>query len=767
MNTFFGKISDTLKAGDAERQPDANVSIPLYVGGCVVQLSGLAAVAYQLSEPGFAYVAMFMTIVGFAVSYWLRRLGTAGRFIKAGAAFLGLVFLYMLRGGGGFFGDVVPFEARGSQEILLVCALAFTATFFSYMLVTDEAVVFTCVWAIAMIGLTGTVNINRELIFCFVVFLGAASFLLVHQNSLASGMQSVTRLSGSLDEEAEGPAGVGARRARDLVSKQTARWTLLRTQALVALACGVASIFLGFLIAIPMQMVGRNLSLATIIQRLSVPAASATRITNVAPRLTFDNLREFSVGLGPISDDPTERMTVRSQKPHYWRGRVYDNYTGRGWTNTLAEQMRWEPLTPKREQRSDGFYVFDLPDLEFPRNKVERETHRFHVNSSSFAPLYHAAEPVEVRIPTEQLSYRQDNTMGAPSGYGMEYEVVSEVPDATPADLRKSDQQYPIRIRSMYLRQGADNQTLQNLVNDILREAKATNPYDKAEALRRWVSSNCLYTLDARAVPPRRDAVEFFLMESKEGYCDLYATALTMLCRYAELPARLATGFAPGTVQEGSNPKTYVLRGSDLHAWTEVYFNGYGWVVFDATQDTPGTYAPLTTPEPVKQDPTLLDRLLAAGWVPLLLVIGGGLGMLYFVVTEVQARLSRLRLSGNATGRILANGVYDSYEAAQKRLRRYGARRTVTMTTGEFQEAVRERLGSEVADALRPLTQLTQQALYGPETVTRDDVLQSQQHLHRLTDALKKVDLRALRERDRAAEGKGAREHASVPASGQ
>jgi len=772
LSTFFGKVTDRLKSDPAARRPDDNVSIPLYVGGAIVQMSGLAAVAYQLSEPGFAYATMFLTVIGFAISYYLRRMGTPGHFIKAGTAFLALVFLYMLRGGGGFLGDLVPFEARGSQEILLVCALAFTATFFSFMLVTDEAVIFTCVWAIAMIGLTGTVNINRELIICFVVFLAAASFLLVHQNSLASGMASVTSLAAE-DEDADtrpGGSGGGGRRGRPLlVSRQAARWNLLRTQALVALACGAASIVLGFLIAIPMQMVGRNLSLATIIQRLNVPAASATRISNVAPRLTFDNLREFNVGLGPISDDPAERMTVRSEKPHYWRGRVFDNYTGRGWTNSLAERLQFDPLSPTATRRSDGFNEFAIPELGIARRKVERETHRFHVNSSSFAPIYHAAEPRIVRIPTDQIVRREDNTLGAPSGYGMEYEVESDVPDAKAADLRKTTQDYGMAIRARYLNNGLDNEKLQELTNQILREADATNPYDKAEALRQWIGRNCVYTLEARAVPPRRDAAEFFLLESKEGYCDLYATSLTMLCRYAGLPARIATGFAPGTVREGSSPRTYVLRGSDLHAWTEVYFDGYGWIVFDATQDTPGTFPASTTPEPIQDDPTLLDRLLGAGWFPLLLVVAGGAGMIYFLVSEIQARVTGFRVT-RATGQGLIDEVYRTYDAALRRLRPFGVRREAAMTTGDLLGAVRSRLGPEVAEALRPLTLTTQKALYGPTTVTHDDIRAAHNDLHAFTQALKRVDKGALREQDRAAArsaaAEGGSERGNVSAAG-
>jgi hypothetical protein len=325
LSTFFGKATEFLRGGASSPTeesanggpPPANegpreVSIPLYVAAAIAQIAGFCSVAYQIAQPAFAYFTIILTIIGMFVSYQLRRLGTPARLIKSGTLLLGLVFLYALRGAG-VFGAIVPIEAQGSQEMLLVTALAFTATFCSFLLLTDEAVVFTCVWSIAIIGLTGTVNINRELIISFVVFLAAASFMLVHQNALANS------------------SGGKSGKSRSVAMT----WPLIRTQLNVALVAWISSIVLGFLIAIPVQMVGRNLSLGTIIQRLKVPA-SATAKQSSFNRLMFDNIGEFRVGLGPVEDDPTERMTVLSPGPRYWRGRVYDQYTGLGWLSSAG-----------------------------------------------------------------------------------------------------------------------------------------------------------------------------------------------------------------------------------------------------------------------------------------------------------------------------------------------------------------------------------------------------------------------------------------------
>jgi hypothetical protein len=69
-----------------------------------------------------------------------------------------------------------------------------------------------------------------------------------------------------------------------------------------------------------------------------------------------------------------------------------------------------------------------------------------------------------------------------------------------------------------------------------------------------------------------------FLLRSRSGHCEYFATATVLLLRQLGLPARYAVGYA---VHEGSGQK-YVVRERDAHAWCLVW-DGATWRDFDTT----------------------------------------------------------------------------------------------------------------------------------------------------------------------------------------
>lgn len=143
--------------------------------------------------------------------------------------------------------------------------------------------------------------------------------------------------------------------------------------------------------------------------------------------------------------------------------------------------------------------------------------------------------------------------------------------------------------------------SLRQLVIDVTDDLDTQ--YERAEALRVFLQTNNKYKLDVAVPPADREFVSWFL-EQREGYCVYFATALTMLCRLAGIPARYVEGYyVPGSdsriisvddddpnennsfVEGDYNDQgfTRTITGQQAHAWTEVYIDPIGWVAMDAT----------------------------------------------------------------------------------------------------------------------------------------------------------------------------------------
>jgi transglutaminase-like putative cysteine protease len=89
--------------------------------------------------------------------------------------------------------------------------------------------------------------------------------------------------------------------------------------------------------------------------------------------------------------------------------------------------------------------------------------------------------------------------------------------------------------------------------------------------------------LEYTLLPPLlgRHSVDEFLFDTRQGFCEHFASSFVFLLRAAGVPARIVTGYQGGDL----NPIDgyMVVRQSDAHAWTEVWLAGNGWMRVDPT----------------------------------------------------------------------------------------------------------------------------------------------------------------------------------------
>ena len=168
------------------------------------------------------------------------------------------------------------------------------------------------------------------------------------------------------------------------------------------------------------------------------------------------------------------------------------------------------------------------------------------------------------------VRYEADVREGPPRGPGRGVIAISDVPDAV--------QQYALQ-----------------LTGDL------TDPAAIYHRIEQQFLKDFIYTLE----PPKAkgDPIEHFLLRSKAGHCEYFASAAAMMLATRGIRARLVTGSYGG--ESGLFSSAIVVRAQNLHAWVEADLDGSGFRVLDPTP-------PAGIPPPLRSF-SFLSRLGALG----------------------------------------------------------------------------------------------------------------------------------------------------------
>jgi transglutaminase-like putative cysteine protease len=273
------------------------------------------------------------------------------------------------------------------------------------------------------------------------------------------------------------------------------------------------------------------------------------------------------------------KVITTDPSPYYLRFGVADQLVANGFRSrvpTGGQSLTFSGISgPSREQWEQHGYHAEIQVLDFTMPLLPLYTDIANVSNLDRNWRYDS---------TGELLYSTRENSAKVKSYSLDYvrpeysmEALRQAADLPPSNPL---QQYAAVPPVPYVAQ---------LVSQLT--TGKTSEYDKVRALYEYFSTknNFTYAVNTKTGTSGSEIVDFLI--NKSGYCEQYAAALAWLVRQAGYPARVAFGFARG---QGRTGDTYTLTNLDLHAWTEVYFHGYGWVPFDATPSV-GLAGPVST----------------------------------------------------------------------------------------------------------------------------------------------------------------------------
>ncbi len=274
---------------------------------------------------------------------------------------------------------------------------------------------------------------------------------------------------------------------------------------------------------------------------------------------------------GPVKLSDKIMITIETNATDdiYLRGRIKDLYTGNSWRKTKKSDVKYN---------SDSDIGLNFPDNITVYEKQIRVTHQNLKTSTIFAP--NNLSRVESKINKYSVDEDMESYFSRILAKKDSYTVTSEIPYININTLRQTDTSS--QAPDIY-KQLPENITkrVRQLSSEITEQYN--NDYDKAKAIEQYLRQNYKYSLTPAEVPKGAEFVDYFLFEGREGYCTYFATSMAVMLRTSGIPCRYVEGFL------GEYDKSYVrnIPGTNAHAWVEVKFGSYGWIVFEATPSYP------------------------------------------------------------------------------------------------------------------------------------------------------------------------------------
>lgn len=451
------------------------------------------------------------------------------------------------------------------------------------------------------------------------------------------------------------------------------------------------------------------------------------------------------------SNEPVFSAITADGRKYNWRGSIYDRFDGRSWQYVVdvnSTVPAFEDLSGPTNDRA----------FSVGRHEVLAEVTSLAIGGSVIvAP----ADPVrlnhEATVQTTADGGLLDIRIGQSLEPGTSYVVTSRVFDRvgagalTAADLAGAGVRYgPEMQRYVDIQPGSIGTFTTRVADNIVTQLPTNerDPYHVALAIQNYLhdTGGFEYDTDVTGMCTGENFIDCFLREER-GYCEYFASAMVMMLRTQQIPARYVTGFLPGRLQEDGSR---LVERSASHAWVEVFFPGFGWVPFDPT---PGltdvgqeitnlpTGAPRATQKPgdAGQTPFFGPTPGASGAIPPSpdVTPRGGSQPLLALVIAVLVLATAFLLIVVSRRRRMPGGAQLAYESVARMASRFGYGPVPSQTAYEYASQLAVVVPA-VRDELQVVATAKVEALYGRREPSDELRL-------RLSHAYRRVRLSLLR----------------------
>lgn len=680
------------------------------VAAWAAMMGAWMAAADVLAQPQFALRSGALLVGAFPFAYYLRFSQVRRSHVNA-IVFLAAVVLGAIELGQSWRPMVWhSMESLGSSYRVLIAAFLWVTVMRAFTLRTMSDMLETVVpvWSILLLVLVSEPDVVAVVGTSVALMGSVAVMAAAHERSWAPPPKQVRTV-----------VGRSAPRARTANSWPTVY--VFALLAALAASQGLRSLDIT-------SVVGRELQIRTARMLARYMLRNREDFVSGESRL-------YMGGPAPSSNRPV--FEVEAAEGVNWRLSVYTLYDGWSWSSGFRTTHRgkwvsegtWELAVPEGVGKSPAGDRMTIavrarvpmagmvPAIFWPQwvtnHRLERDS---HVRTDDLGTLWFS------RYVRPGDAYRvvglREDPAGEPDHLGREMlEACLQLPDDLP-----------------------------RRVTDLAKQLTEGRPSlaSKLSALGNFLALNYDYDEFPDWVPRGRDAVDHFLFESKRGYCVHFAAAFVVLCRAAGVPARLATGYLEGDLDDSG--KVYVVRSKDAHAWAEVFVPGLGWREFEATPPRP-----LTPGQAAAQAwDSITDgigRALSAAWAWMGRHVTHTTALLAAVVLllglhrwwQWQALL-RVRLPGAGPRK----QVQTAYRQMLRWLTDLGQPPPLPATPLELAGGLGEEWGPEREDALS-LAWLFTRSVYAPGGCRREEAEQAVQAAERIRRRW--LDLRRQRRR--------------------